>query len=130
MPTAQVLGRSQLSATPREAKLQAKYNAIFAQEDEAKRIADKCRDAYSADAYANWTKCALVCLKRGLNAAQTEAVLRSKWTRWARDQWNGHTMDDKYPAKALDNFLKSSWPKHMDEVNSWVRESRRWLTSR
>lgn len=84
-----------------------KYEAQWAREAEAKRIADRCRDAYSADAYANWPKCADVCLKRGLSAAQTEAVLRSKWTRWARDSWTGRTMDGCYPAKALDKFLAS-----------------------
>ena len=53
--------------------------------DKARAIAESTKDAYSADAYLNWAACAQVCLDRGYDERETEAILRSKWTRWARD---------------------------------------------
>lgn len=85
---------------------QRKYEAKWALEREAERIATRCTDAYSAGAYANWSAVAEVCLKRGLSPAQTEAVLRSKWTRWARDAYHGRLIDGRYPAAALDAQFK------------------------
>ena len=52
---------------------------------EAVAIAEKCADAYSADRYASWSAVAKMLAKRGLNAREIEAVMRSKHTRWAGD---------------------------------------------
>jgi hypothetical protein len=50
-------------------------------------LAARTEDAYSADAYTNgeWAKAAAMLLDRGYSEAEAEAILRSKWTRWARD---------------------------------------------
>lgn len=50
-------------------------------------VADRCRDAYSFDRYApgEWAKAAALLLHMGLSEKAAEAVLRSKWTRWAAD---------------------------------------------
>jgi hypothetical protein len=48
-------------------------------------LAAKTEDAYSFDRYASWKACCAMLLRRGYTAEQAEAVLRSKWTRWAAD---------------------------------------------
>jgi hypothetical protein len=51
----------------------------------AAALADKTADAYSFDRYTSWTACAAMLLRRGHSAMEAEAILRSKWTRWAAD---------------------------------------------
>lgn len=46
-------------------------------------VADRCSDAYSYDRYNSWAAVAKGLLKMGLTDAQAEAVMRSKWARWA-----------------------------------------------
>jgi len=44
-------------------------------------------DAYSTDRYrGGWRPCITMLRRRGLSDRQVEAVIRSKWTRWAADQ--------------------------------------------
>lgn len=65
-------------------------------------LAEKTSDAYSADAFGNsWTATCAMLLRRGYTEREAEAILRSKWTRWARD------MDSKYEgnSKTLERFL-------------------------
>lgn len=66
-------------------------------------LADRCADAYSAGRYASWPAVAAALLRRGLTEIQAEAVMRSKWTRWAADH-----SDRPYgsaPASALIAFM-------------------------
>lgn len=70
----------------------------------AQLITDKTRDAYSFERYAPgaWAARALLLLKRGLDAREVEAVLRSKHMRWARD------LSDKssnYTSADLERYL-------------------------
>lgn len=53
-------------------------------------LALKTTDAYSAFRYgtAGWATLATLLLAHGLTVEQSEAVLRSKWTRWAADTLN------------------------------------------
>jgi len=69
----------------------------------AAAIAEKSRDAYSADRYASWQAVAALLLARGYDATEAEAIMRSKWTRWAADV-NGAAYG-KVPAKAVGDFL-------------------------
>ncbi len=50
-------------------------------------VAGRTQDAYSADRYGlvRWTRLSARFLAGGYDARETEAVLRSKWTRWAMD---------------------------------------------
>lgn len=54
----------------------------------AKDIAERTQDAYSADRFASWSAVAQVLLDRGYNEAETIEIMRSKWTRWAADRSN------------------------------------------
>lgn len=47
---------------------------------------DKLQDAYSTSNYnGNWSPCIKMLRKRGYDDRQVEAIIRSKWTRWAGD---------------------------------------------
>lgn len=65
-------------------------------------VADKTADAYSFDRYSTWRGCAWLLALRGYNARQIEAILRSKWMRWAADRFNRH---DRIPARAIIEFI-------------------------
>jgi hypothetical protein len=54
----------------------------------AAAIAEQTADSFSFDRYRNWKAVAAMLLARGLNEREAEAVLRSKWTRWAADAAN------------------------------------------
>jgi len=55
--------------------------------EHAQALATKTADAYSWDNYGEkrWLDCCLMLLKRGFTEREAEAILRSKWTRWAGD---------------------------------------------
>lgn len=71
--------------------------------NKAEKLAERTSDAYSADRYLSWTACAALLLGRGFSEDEAEAILRSKWMRWAADQADGEkaTVDDL--ANWLDN---------------------------
>lgn len=86
----------------------------------AKNLAEKTKDTYSASSYRSWTQCAFVLLDRGFTEREAEAILRSKWTRWARD-WAGKTIGT---ANDLVRFIEA--PKNMctdEAVAELVRQT-------
>jgi len=82
----------------------------------AATIAARCEDAYSADRYASWTGCADALLKLGLDDLAVEAVLRSKWTRWAADLSSAQY--GKVPVNALIRFVtnEAHWPQQVADL--------------
>lgn len=48
-------------------------------------LSEKTSDAYSYDRYNSWSACIKALRKAQYNDMQIEAILRSKWTRWAAD---------------------------------------------
>lgn len=44
---------------------------------------------YSEDRYQSWPAVAEMLLRRGYTPLEAEAIMRSKWTRWAADQSMG-----------------------------------------
>lgn len=53
----------------------------------ARAIVERTQDAYSYDRYAPgaWEACCFMLLGRGYTDRNVEAIMRSKWTRWAGD---------------------------------------------
>lgn len=52
-----------------------------------KQLAEQLSDAYSTNAYNNgWSGCVRMLRARRFNDKQIEAIIRSKWTRWAADR--------------------------------------------
>jgi hypothetical protein len=52
-----------------------------------KQFADELSDAYSTDNYvnSNWAPSIRMLRNLGFSDANIEAIIRSKWTRWAAD---------------------------------------------
>ena len=72
--------------------------------ERARILAERAKDAYSADRYHSWASVAEALLRRGYTEEQAEAIMRSKWTRWAGDVWDGGQYG-KLPARAVLAFL-------------------------
>ena len=51
--------------------------------DQALRVA--ATGGYSEDRYVSWPAVAQALLDRGFSMVEAEAIMRSKWTRWAGD---------------------------------------------
>lgn len=50
------------------------------------KLAARLSNAYSTDRYRNgWSACIRMLIKRGYNEKEIEAIIRSKWTRYAAD---------------------------------------------
>lgn len=49
-------------------------------------LVERTKDAYSFDRYSSWKACVRLLNKRGYSEIEIEAVLRSKWMRWAGDR--------------------------------------------
>lgn len=67
---------------------------------EVEKFAEKLADAYSTDGYRNGWRACIKMLRRdfNMNDREIEAVIRSKWTRWAADasvnRYGHHTAKD------------------------------------
>lgn len=69
-------------------------------------LSEKTSDAYSYDRYNSWEACIKKLRSLGCNDYEVEAILRSKWTRWAADASN------KPYGKASSNDLVNYINKH------------------
>lgn len=69
---------------------------------EIKDLAEKTSDSYSFDRYRSWVGVIKLLDKRGLTPREIEAVVRSKWMRWAADA-KGRYAD--IPASAIIDFM-------------------------
>jgi hypothetical protein len=89
----------------------------------AQRVAERCDDAFSFDRYLSWRGCATAVLALGFNEQETEAVLRSKFTRWAAD-----SSDKSYgyaTGADLSRWMQKTYPgeKLKKEVEQLTRET-------
>lgn len=66
-------------------------------------------DAYSFDNYGErgWYAATLMLLKRGYTDREAEAILRSKWTRWAADMSSHQKRYGTHNGATLARFLDS-----------------------
>lgn len=71
----------------------------------ARSLAEKTADSYSFDRYRSWESVVALLVARGYTPREVEAIVRSKWTRWAADQHGGRY--GTVPAKALGVMLDS-----------------------
>lgn len=77
----------------------------------AAQLAERTANAYSADRYRSWKAVAALLLRRGYTMEEAEAIMRSKWMRWAAD-----SMPHEYgrvPALAIAKFLDSDDPTRL-----------------
>lgn len=86
----------------------------------AAALAERTSDAYSVPAYASWNACAATLLRRGFSTIESEAILRSKWMRWAADASTARY--GRATSRDLDRFLDEMTPDALAyEVADLVR---------
>jgi hypothetical protein len=88
-----------------------------------KRVMDKTADAYSMDRYGKrqWRECVRLLLREGFTDVEAEAILRSKWMRWAADS---STHADVPSSADLARYLKTMTPKDLQrQVDQLVKET-------
>lgn len=73
----------------------------------ARALAEKTSDAYSYDRYRNWQSVIKALLIRGYTEREVEAIVRSKWMRWAGDRIeDGKSIRyGNIPARAILEFI-------------------------
>jgi hypothetical protein len=84
--------------------------------DKAKELAEKTSGAYSYDRFKNWDAVIQMLLNKGYSDREVEAIVRSKWTRWACD---GDTSKNRYgyhTSKCLESFMKGTTQKEVDDL--------------
>jgi hypothetical protein len=86
-------------------------------------LAERTRDAYSFSAYglSGWRGAIRVLLTHGLTDQEIEAVMRSKWTRWAGDgstKRYGH-----FTGRDLARFMNSGDGRAWREVAQLTQET-------
>ena len=72
----------------------------------AKALAEQTSDAYSADRFKNWEAVIQCLLNLGYSELETEAIVRSKWTRWACDMDTSKNNYGHHTSSAMIRFLK------------------------
>ena len=85
----------------------------------AKKIAERSMDAYSADRYSSWSAVAQVLLNRGYNEAETEEIMRSKWTRWAADKAG---KSERCSSTAIITWLDATFDMSRDKETTAVQK--------
>lgn len=90
--------------------------------ERAAALAEKTADAYSSDRYASWPAVCEGLLRAGYTEPQVEAIVRSKWTRWA-----GDASDKRYGRstfKDLKRWMERSMGSKLQaEVESLTRQT-------
>jgi hypothetical protein len=76
--------------------------------DKAKALAEKTSDAYSSDRFASWASVIQSLLNLGYTELETEAIVRSKWTRWACDHDTGRNRYGRHTSSAMMRFMKGT----------------------
>ena len=88
--------------------------------DRAAKLAKETRDAYSAGQYYSWESVCAMLLRRGYSEVEAEVILRSKYTRWARDA--SPKMSGPYSANDLKRYLDKMGRSEKKQVASLVLE--------
>ena len=88
---------------------------------QAKALAEKTSDAYSSDRFASWAGVIQSLLNLGYSEIETEAIVRSKWTRWACDHDTSYGgRYGRHTSSAMIRFMKDT---PQSEVTALVYET-------
>jgi hypothetical protein len=75
--------------------------------ERAKYLAEKTSGSYSFDRYRNWNAVVQMLINKGYTNDEIEAILMSKWTRWACDRDTRKGVRYGYhTSKALERFME------------------------
>lgn len=72
----------------------------------AKALVERTVDAYSRDRYQSWAAVAKALLAAGYSLEESEAIMKSKWARWAADEYE--TTSRKPTAKDLLRWIENN----------------------
>lgn len=86
----------------------------------AASLAARTADAYSHDRYKNWNAVAKKLLAHGFTEREAEAIMRSKWMRWAADRHPARY--GKVPASAIIDYIGTIPEKDEPRPRNWWRE--------
>ena len=84
-------------------------------------VAFRCQNAYSAMAYRSWPSVATALLRAGFSEQETETIMRSKITRWARDWSPKDYRHGEYPAGVVTAYIKAN-PSILPDITRWTKE--------
>jgi hypothetical protein len=87
---------------------------------QAKALAEQTSGAYSYDRFKNWEAVIQALLNLGYNEMETEAIVRSKWARWACDMDTSRNNYGHHTSSAMVRFMKGTSQK---EINDLVFET-------
>jgi hypothetical protein len=76
--------------------------------DKAKALAEETSGAYSYDRFKNWEAVIQMLLNKGYSDLEVEAIVRSKWTRWACDHDTGRNRYGRHTSSAMMRFMKGT----------------------
>jgi len=93
-------------------------NKRVVNQKQAEAIAADTQDAYSFDAFgaASWRASCRMLARRGYSAYAIKTIMRSKWTRWARDMRGTYAGNSAMLAEWLDSaygVTPENWRSHM-----------------
>jgi hypothetical protein len=97
----------------------ARHDARRAMTAQIDALLDRTRDAYSFDTYgeSGWRGAIAMLVRRGYDDRQIEAILRSKWTRWAGDMSNKpHGRNNGADLARFLDTAKGTTAKDVDEL--------------
>jgi hypothetical protein len=87
---------------------------------QAKDLAEKTSDAYSSDRFKSWEGVIQSLLNLGYSEIETEAIVRSKWARWACDMDTSRNNYGHHTSSAMVRFLKGT---PQSEITALVKET-------
>jgi hypothetical protein len=97
----------------------------------AQQVAERCSHAFSFDRYISWNGCARAVMALGFSEKQTEAILLSKWARWAADSsphsygyataadlvnWMRKTYRGDKLRKEVETLTRETFPEYVEET--------------
>lgn len=73
----------------------------------ARDVASRTETAFSFDAYTptGWRQCCVMLAERGYGPREIEAIMRSKWTRWAGDLDSDRRRYGQFNSATLARFI-------------------------
>lgn len=75
---------------------------------QAKVLAEKTSGSYSYDRFKNWEAVVQALLNLGYSEMEVEAIVRSKWARWACDMDTSRNRYGYHTSSAMLRFLKGT----------------------
>lgn len=81
----------------------------------AEALAEKTLDAYMADGYNSWSAVCAFLLRRGFSEKEVEAIVRSKWMRWAGD---AESRNDGCTTGTIERFIDKRGERSMFKTDA------------